>query len=111
MGRGGPWDVCGSSDAPSRFTRTKLSRADRRCSFAGEDGLTCVEYLSNGETLLGCYTTQSLVHGPHIRPLCASCEEDGISALLFDEDADAVPLSAVVRGESPCQWHSDAVAR
>lgn len=52
-----------------------------------EDGLTCVEFERDGELRLGVYTKYSMLENdPHIRPLCASCEEDGISALLADEE-------------------------
>ena len=58
--------------------------------------LTCVEYEAGGELRLGVYVAYSVVESePHIRPLCASSEEDGVSALLCDEDAQAIPLSAV----------------
>lgn len=63
-----------------------------------EDGLTCVEYEKDGEQLLGVYIKYSMVNSePHIRPLCSSDEEDGVSALLQDEDAPTAPLSAVTR--------------
>ena len=45
-----------------------------------EDGLTCVEFeAKNGETHLGVYVAYSVVQSePHIRPLCASTEEEGV---------------------------------
>jgi len=61
-----------------------------------ENMLTCVEYETGGELRLGVYVSYSVVESePHIRPLCASAEEEGVSALLCDEDAPSVPLSAV----------------
>ena len=67
-----------------------------------EDGLTCVEYDQGGEQLLGVYIKYSMViDEPHIRPLCSADEEDGVSALLQDEDAPTAPLSAVTRVLDP----------
>ena len=53
-----------------------------------ESGLTCVEYAheKEGELRLGVYVAYSMDEAePHIRPLCASSSEDGVSALLCDE--------------------------
>ena len=68
-----------------------------------EDGLTCVEFTgSSGEKQLGVYVAYSVMESePHIRPLCASCEEDGVSALLCDEDAPIAPLTAVCKVLDP----------
>ena len=63
-----------------------------------EDGLTVCEYedAQDGMLKLGAYTKYSmLLSDPHIRPLCACTEDEGVSSLLCDEDAPAVPLSAV----------------
>ena len=62
-----------------------------------EDGLTCVEYEApNGELNLGVYVKYSMTEDePHIRPLCASAEEEGVSALLCDEDVPVVALGQV----------------
>ena len=63
-----------------------------------EDGISCVEYedSSSGEKRLGVYVKYSLVEGePHIRPLCAATEDDGISCLFCDEDVPIVPLDRV----------------
>ena len=69
-----------------------------------ENGLTCVEYLdeTNGQLRLGVYVSYSMVENePHIRPLCASSFEDGVTALLCDEEAAPVPLGAVQRVLDP----------
>jgi len=68
-----------------------------------EDGLTCVEYeTADGTAQLGVYVKSSMVEpDPHIRPLCASSEDDGVSALFCDEDVPSVPLSAVRRVLDP----------
>merc|ERR1719240_1994804 len=64
--------------------------------------MTCVEFEKDGELQLRVYKSYSmLVDTPHIVPLCASSEEDGISALLCDEEVPHVPLSAVVRVLDP----------
>ena len=63
-----------------------------------EDGLTCVEFedSSDGTYKLGVYIKYSVIESdPHIRPLCASAEDDGVGSLLCDEEVPAVPLSAV----------------
>jgi hypothetical protein len=63
-----------------------------------EDGLTCVEYTdeADGAVKLGVYAAYSMIESePHIRPLCAASEEEGVSALFCDEDVPAVPLAAV----------------
>ena len=68
-----------------------------------ENGLSCVEYESeNGDMRLGVYTAYSVIEDePHIRPLCASSEDEGVSALLCDEEVPAVPLTAVRRVLDP----------
>ena len=68
-----------------------------------EDGLTCVEYLApDGRLMLGVYVAYSVLEDePHIRPLCASAADEGVSALLCDEDVPVVPLSAVQRVLDP----------
>ena len=69
-----------------------------------EAGQTCVEYKheSTGELRLGVYEAYTMVEdAPHIRPLCAAAEEDGISCLFCDEDEKAVPLSAVSKVLDP----------
>lgn len=92
--------------SPSLFnTRSRLPTLEAiqvtdEASLAGvywENGLTCVEYeAADGELELGVYVKSTLlISQPHIRPLCASTYEDGVSALLCDLDAPAVPLSAV----------------
>ena len=61
-----------------------------------EDGLTVVEYEDSGSVKLGVYTKYSVLESdPHIRPLCASCEDDGVSELLCDEDVPVAPLTSV----------------
>ena len=51
---------------------------------------------------MGVFTAYSMLHdSPHITPLCASDEEDGVSALLCDESISPVPLSAVRRVLDP----------
>lgn len=63
-----------------------------------EDGLTCVEFEVGDEVHLGVYRSYSmLVDSPHIVPLCSSSEEDGVGALLCDEESPHAPLSAVRR--------------
>lgn len=64
-----------------------------------EDGQTCVEYTDGaGQTLLGVYNAYTIVESePHIVPLCAADEDDGISCLFSNEEAAAVPLSSVTR--------------
>lgn len=68
-----------------------------------EDGLTCVEYKADdGEIRLGVYIKYSMVNGnPHIRPLCAPSEDEGIGVLFQDEEVPPVPLSAVTRVLDP----------
>lgn len=68
-----------------------------------EDSLTCVEFLgTDGVLRLGVYVPYSVVEdAPHIRPLCASSDDEGIAALLCDEEAPAAPLSAVRRVLDP----------
>ena len=45
---------------------------------------------------LGVYAAYTMVDSePHIRPLCATSEDDGVSCLFCDEDTPAVALSAV----------------
>lgn len=87
-----------------RYSRACACTADEEQDWENyewwEDGLTCVEFTApNDDALrLGVYKSYSmLVDTPHIVPLCASSEEDGISALLCDEDLPVVPLSAVHR--------------
>ena len=62
-----------------------------------EDGLTVCEFVdADGALKLGVYTKYSMLESqPHIRPLCAASEEDGVSSLLCDEGVPAVALSAV----------------
>ena len=65
-----------------------------------EDGVSCVEYLDapSGETRLGVYTAYTMMEDkPHIRPLCAVSEDEGVSCLFMDEDVAAVPLDSVKR--------------
>ena len=65
-----------------------------------EDGQTCVEYADakSGQTLLGVYNAYTMVESePHITPLCAVDEDDGVACLYMDEDSAPVPLSAVTR--------------
>mmetsp|Transcript_24733 Transcript_24733/g.79095 ORF Transcript_24733/g.79095 Transcript_24733/m.79095 type:complete len:174 (-) Transcript_24733:98-619(-) len=63
-----------------------------------EDGLTCVEFVCEGERRLGVYVHHSVVEpDPHIRPLCASSEDDGVRVLLHDEEAAPAPISSVTR--------------
>ena len=51
---------------------------------------------ADGALKLGVYTKYSMLESqPHIRPLCAASEEDGVSSLLCDEGVPAVALSAV----------------
>jgi hypothetical protein len=38
---------------------------------------------------------------PHIRPLCASSSDEGISALLCDEDVPPAPITSVKRVLDP----------
>jgi len=69
-----------------------------------ESGLTCVEYADQqeGELRLGVFIAYSMEEAePHIRPLCASSEEDGVSALLCDEEVPPAPISAVRRVLDP----------
>ena len=72
------------------------------CAHELEEG-TCVEYhlsvrAPGGGTLgLGVYTAQAMGADPYIQPLCAWSDEMGVSELLWDEDADAVPLDRVHR--------------
>ena len=64
--------------------------------------LTCVEYLVDNELRLGVYVAYTQVEAePHIRPLCASSADEGIGALLCDEDVPSAPLSAVRRVLDP----------
>jgi len=77
--------------APPRVSAPRC--AVRACTATGrfddyvwEDGLTCVEYESGGELLLGVYVAYSVVNSaPHIRPLCTSSEEEGVRVMLHDE--------------------------
>jgi hypothetical protein len=65
---------------------------------AWESGVTCVEYEQDGELLLGVYVAYSVVNSkPHIRPLCASSEDDGVRMLLHDEDSPTASISSVRR--------------
>ena len=61
-----------------------------------EDGLTVVEYDEpdgSGLVKLGVYVKYSVVEAePHIRPLCASAVEDGVSSLLCDEEVGGFHL-------------------
>jgi len=69
-----------------------------------ESGLTCVEYADEkeGELRLGVYVAYSMDEAePHIRPLCASSSEDGVSALLCDEDVPSAPISSARRVLDP----------
>lgn len=68
-----------------------------------EDMLTCVEFEDSAGVLrLGVYCPYSVTEeNPHIRPLCASSEDDGVSALLADEEAPPAPLTAVRRVLDP----------
>ena len=59
-----------------------------------EDGLTEVEYDEPGRSCLaklGVYRYSVVEVEPHIRPLCASTVEDGVSSLLCDEEVEASP--------------------
>ena len=71
--------------------------------FGWEDGISCVEYEhAEGDVRLGVYTAYSMVESePHIRPLCAADEEDGISCLFADEDTPAVPLEKATKVLDP----------
>lgn len=65
-----------------------------------EDALSCVEYeeAETGTLRLGVYQKSNMmVREPHIQPLCASSDEEGVSALFVDEDMPTVPLSAARR--------------
>ena len=65
-----------------------------------EDGVSCVEYedQQTGELRLGVYNSYTMLEeAPHIRPLCAASEDEGISCLFCDEDVPAVDLAAVRR--------------
>jgi hypothetical protein len=60
--------------------------------------MTCVEYTDEAteSVRLGVYTAYTMVEGsPHIRPLCAADEDDGVSCLFADEESPSAPLSAV----------------
>ena len=50
-----------------------------------EDGWTCVEYeTADGQAQLGVYVKSTMLESdPHIRPLCAACEEDGVIASVW----------------------------
>lgn len=69
-----------------------------------ESGLTCVEYADEkvGELRLGVFVAYSMDEAePHIRPLCASSEEDGMGALLCDEGVPSAPISSTRRVLDP----------
>ena len=69
-----------------------------------EDGVSCVEYEDEGtgELRLGVYNAYTILESePHIRPLCAAAEDEGISCLYCDEEVPAVALSAVRRVRAP----------
>ena len=69
-----------------------------------EAGISCVEFLDkpSGELRLGVYEAYTMVEdAPHIRPLCAAAEDDGVSCLFCDEDAEAVSLSCVSKVLDP----------
>lgn len=67
-----------------------------------ENMLTCVEFMTDNELRLGVYVAYSQVESePHIRPLCASSADEGVSALLCDEEAPSAPLSSVRRVLDP----------
>jgi hypothetical protein len=94
--------------SPWRGVLASRRRAAPLCStsawadYGWEDGLTCVEFeMTDGELLLGVYVAYTLSSGPHIRPLCASSDEDGVGVLLHDGEVPAVPLSAVKRVLDP----------
>eukprot|EP00316_Scyphosphaera_apsteinii_P013028 CAMPEP_0119311942 /NCGR_PEP_ID=MMETSP1333-20130426/24505_1 /TAXON_ID=418940 /ORGANISM="Scyphosphaera apsteinii, Strain RCC1455" /LENGTH=213 /DNA_ID=CAMNT_0007316457 /DNA_START=204 /DNA_END=845 /DNA_ORIENTATION=+ len=73
---------------------------ERMLDVEWESGLTCVEYLdeARNELRLGVYIAYSILNSePHIRPLCAASEDEGVSSLLCDEDAPPAPLSSVHR--------------
>ena len=75
-----------------------LSRAE------WESGLTCIEYAdeAEGELRLGVFVAYSMDEAePHIRPLCASSEEDGVGALLCDEGVPPAPISSARRVLDP----------
>ena len=68
-----------------------------------ESGLTCVEYADEkeGELRLGVYVAYSMDEAsPHIRPLCASTSDDGVSALLCAHSAGRRPASANVESHA-----------
>lgn len=69
-----------------------------------ESGLTCLEYADEkqGELRLGVYVAYSMDEAePHIRPLCASTSDDGVSALLCDEGVPSAPISSARRVLDP----------
>jgi hypothetical protein len=83
---------------PGKWRLCAAAAADGMEGYAWESGVTCVEYEQGGELLLGVYVAYSVVNSqPHIRPLCASTEDDGVRLLLHDEDAPTAPVSSVKR--------------
>ena len=68
-----------------------------------EDGISCVEYEDPaGELRLGVYAAYTMLEAePHIRPLCATDEDEGVSCLFCDEDVPAVTLDKIKRVLDP----------
>ena len=110
--------VCGALQPSLRPSRASRVPAPPRCCEASEndwatvppeggwanfeyweDAVSCVEYSdTSGDKRLGVYTAYTIDKAePHITPLCAMDEDEGIACLFCNEDTDAVPLSAVSR--------------
>ena len=101
-----PLNVSARSVSSSFVSKSDGSRPPSLAPLAGEweSGLTCVEYADEkeGELRLGVYVAYSMDEAePHIRPLCASSSEDGVSALLCDEDVPSAPISSARRVLDP----------
>lgn len=94
-----PTQGFGCSTGSLRYTsRSCAVVAHQMEDYAWESGVTCVEYEQGEELRLGVYVAYSVVNSqPHIRPLCASSEDDGVRLLFHDEDSRTAPLSSVRR--------------
>ena len=90
--------------AESHTLVVERARALDLADIEWESGLTCVEFADegSGELRLGVYIGYSVLQAePHIRPLCASSAEDGVSALLCDEEVPPAALTSVRRVLDP----------